>query len=201
MTVKKSFGFGFNPSETHVHFMVTIPVNETGDVLFYERSRWSAARVQTIISKKDKAKASLPYAKWNKISGALSNEFNRRLKKKKIVPGEWTAPQVPVERMLGKEMMVLVWAVEDADPALIPTAIRNWLGFSPEERWWLFTITNAMSGNLGERRGWRKALRFAFTENPVDESKDIERFELPSSSKKRKINKTNEDDDTQPGLF
>ena len=40
-------------------------------------------------------------------------------------------------------LTLLAWAIEDADPALIPTAIKNWLGLAPEERWWLFTMTNA----------------------------------------------------------
>ena len=65
--------------------------------------------------------------------------------------------------------MLLAWAIEDADPALIPHAIKNWRGFASEERWWLFTMTNAATGHAltGRGRGWRKAVRFALTENPV----------------------------------
>jgi len=65
----------------------------------------------------------------------------------------------------------------DADPALIPTAIRNWLGLTPEERWWLFTMTNAATGHAiaGRDKGWRKAVRFALTENPLDS--DSERIQ------------------------
>jgi hypothetical protein len=63
----------------------------------------------------------------------------------------------------------LAWAIEDADPALIPTAIANWQGLTPEERWWLYTMTAAATGHVltGRNRGWRKAVRFALTENPV----------------------------------
>ena len=77
-------------------------------------------------------------------------------------------------RLLGKELTLLGWAVEDADPALIPTAIKNWLGLAAEERWWLFTMTNAATGHVvrGKNRGWRKAVRFALTENPVLDSRD-----------------------------
>jgi hypothetical protein len=51
----------------------------------------------------------------------------------------------------------------------VPTAIANWQGLSPEERWWLYTMTAAATGHfqLGRNRGWRKAVRFALTENPV----------------------------------
>ncbi|MCL1952548.1 MAG: DUF3780 domain-containing protein [Oscillospiraceae bacterium] len=45
--------------------------------------------------------------------------------------------------------------------------MRNWKGLLPEERWWLYTMTNAAAGELRERRGWRKALKFALEENPV----------------------------------
>ena len=68
-------------------------------------------------------------------------------------------------------MILLLWAIEDSDPSLIPTALRNWLGFSREERWWLFTMTNATTGHADDKRGWRKAIRYAITENPVDDQK------------------------------
>ena len=68
-------------------------------------------------------------------------------------------------------MLLLVWAIEDCDPAVIPVAIRNWLGLTAEERWWLFTMTNASTGGLYDNKGWRKAIRYALTENPIDESR------------------------------
>jgi hypothetical protein len=57
----------------------------------------------------------------------------------------------------------------NADPSLISAAVKNWLGPAPEERWWLFTMTNAATGHAihGRGKGWRKAVRFALTENPV----------------------------------
>ena len=78
--------------------------------------------------------------------------------------------EVRVERLLGKQMVLLLWAIEDSDPSLISKAIKNWLGLSREERWWLFTMTNAVTGQADDKRGWRKAIRYAFTENPADEN-------------------------------
>ena len=40
----------------------------------------------------------------------------------------------PVEQLFGKEMMVLLWAIEDCDPSVISTAVRNWKGLLAEER-------------------------------------------------------------------
>ena len=43
--------------------------------------------------------------------------------------------------------------------------------------WWLFTMTNAATGHAlhGKNKGWRKAVRFALTENPVSSSNRQER--------------------------
>jgi len=78
---------------------------------------------------------------------------------------------------LGKELVLLAWAIEDADPGLIAQALANWLGLYPEERWWLYTQTAAASGHgiTGRNVGWRKAVRYALTENPVT---DIQRDAL-----------------------
>ncbi|MCI0529792.1 MAG: DUF3780 domain-containing protein, partial [Nitrospira sp.] len=85
-----------------------------------------------------------------------------------------------VSRLLGKELVLLAWAIEDADPTLIPIAVKNWLGLKPEERWWLFTMTNAATGHAinGRNKGWRKAVRYALTENPVSDHYPTPEFEL-----------------------
>ncbi len=72
------------------------------------------------------------------------------------------------------------YAIEDADPALIPVAIKNWPGLMPEERWWLYTMTNAATGHAvqGRNKGWRKAVRYALTENPVSYYTPAHRLEL-----------------------
>jgi hypothetical protein len=69
-----------------------------------------------------------------------------------------------VQRLLGKELLVLLWAVEltDVKPEEIAVATRNWLGLKPEERWWLYTMTAAATGLAHQHGlGWRGALRQA----------------------------------------
>ena len=79
----------------------------------------------------------------------------------------WSEPN-RVERLLGKELLVLAWAIEQCDPGLYGNAVRNWTGLRPEERWWLYTMTAAATGRPEDAGvGWRKALRFALTENPL----------------------------------
>ena len=116
-----------------------------------------------------KLRVVLPRPKWAAIADEVRVEFNRRLKKQGHPASRWKRGANPLARLLGKELTLLAWAIEDADPALIHTAVKNWLGLVPEECWWLFIMANAAIGHAlhGRDKGWRKAVRFALTENPV----------------------------------
>ncbi|MFO7295463.1 MAG: DUF3780 domain-containing protein [Caldicoprobacter sp.] len=177
---RQVLGFGFIPEESQHHFLVIIPRASNGKVIIYERFKWQdGAKEQTIDIKEDRPKVEISKYKWKQIEDTLKNEFNARLKKEKLPAGKWHTGQVPVQRLFGKEMVLLAWAIEDCDPSVIPVAIKNWLGLSPEERWWLFTMTNAATGGLYDKRGWRKAIRYALTENPVEETnKQLDLFDL-----------------------
>ncbi|AEM79518.1 DUF3780 domain-containing protein [Thermoanaerobacter wiegelii] len=184
---RQVFGFGFIPEESQHHFLVIIPRANDGKVIIYERFKWQdGVQEQVIDEREDRPKVELSKYKWKQIEDTLKNEFNARLKKEKLPAGKWHVGQVPVQRLFGKEMVLLAWAIEDCDPSVIPIAIKNWLGLSPEERWWLFTMTNAATGGLNDKRGWRKAIRYALTENPVEESnRQLDFFDLMLQ---RKIN-------------
>ncbi|MBT3366890.1 MAG: DUF3780 domain-containing protein [Nitrospina sp.] len=187
---KKPIGFGFIPEESEHHFLVQIPKGTNGNVIIYERFTWQPdADKQAIRALMDRPKVMISKHKWSLIADALKTEFNKRLKSTKLNLGQWRIGQVLVEKLFGKEMVLLAWAVEDCDPSVIPSAIANWRGLSPEERWWLFTMTNASTGDVNDKRGWRKALRYALTENPVTE-KNVQRslFEVVFEDKlKREI--------------
>jgi len=110
---------------------------------------------------------------WEEIAEETKAEFNRRLRALGIKTEKWLkAGQVLVERSLIKGLVLLAWAIEEGDPVLISTAVRNWLGLVPEERWRLYTMTNAYTGHAinGRGKGWRKAVRFALTENPISDA-------------------------------
>lgn len=168
----KPQGFGFRPDESEHHFVVTIPGGSRKDVLVAEHLTFDPASSSAPLgvgAEDARFRATLTRGKWDAIADDVRVEFNRRLKKQRLPSGRWKRGDNLVSRLLGKELTLLAWAVEDADPALIPTAIKNWLGLAPEERWWLFTMTNAATGHVlrGRNKGWRKAVRFALTENPV----------------------------------
>jgi Protein of unknown function (DUF3780) len=103
-------------------------------------------------------------AVWDAISPEARAEFNRRLKAEGKPAGRWGADETAVQRLFGKELLVLLWAVEPPDikPEEVAVAIRNWLGLKPEERWWLYTMTAAATGLAHQSgMGWRGALRQA----------------------------------------
>jgi len=167
-------GFGFIPSETQHHFLVTIPTSKKELVAIRERFVWDENEGQQKLSlalgrEDEKLRVLLPYPKWVEIADVMRAEFNQRLRKKGLKTGQWKVGDTPIERLFGKELVLLAWAIEDADMSKIAVGIKNWLGLTPEERWWLFTMTNAATGHAinGRNKGWRTALRYALTENPV----------------------------------
>jgi hypothetical protein len=154
--------------------VVTLPASEREDVLIsehltYDENEGRAAPSFGPGQTDGKLRVCLARGKWDAIADEVRVEFNQRLKRQGLKAGQWKTGAVPLSRLLGKELVLLAWAIEDADPALIPTAIKNWLGLAPEERWWLFTMTSAATGHAvyGRGKGWRKAVRYALTENPV----------------------------------
>jgi hypothetical protein len=176
-TLKDSvLGFGFSVDRTEHCFIVTIPASRSKDakITISEHFHWQPeddAVGDFSFNNEDRMlKACLPRVVWEQIEEEVKAEFNRRLRSMGVKTGRWIKKgQVPVDRSLGKELTLLAWALEDAESSVIPTAIRNWLGLAPEERWWLYTMTNAATGAFKDRnRGWRKAVRFALTDNPVD---------------------------------
>ncbi len=178
-------GFGFRPAESTHHFRVHIPAGSQRDVTISEHYTFDDTRKlpEQTGSFSDaydgQLKVVLARVKWNGIAEEVRAELNRRLKASGIKTGKWKTGTNYVSRLLGKELVLLAWAIQDADPATIPTAIRNWLGLRQEERWWLYTMTNAASGNAesGRGRGWRKAVRYALTENPVPDNPRRDYFE------------------------
>ncbi len=175
---KPVHGFGFAPAEQPHHFLVTIPKSARDDRVYVsEHLQWDESVALRDLNfalggEDNQMRVILPRTKWDAIAEDLKADLNQRLREQGLPAGRWTPGQVPVSRLLGKELVLLAWAIEDADPALIPTALRNWRGLAPEERWWLYTMTNAATGHAvsGRNRGWRKAVRFALTENPVSDS-------------------------------
>jgi hypothetical protein len=190
---EERLGFGFAPGESEHYFILTYPNKSDDDRVYVsEHFKWEAEREEQPISlgsghgpDASKLKVALARPKWEAIADAAKAEFNRRLRELGQPTGTWKkGKQTPLSRLLGKELTLLCWAIEDAPPTSIPRAIANWRGLSPEERWWLFTMTNAATGHAqhGRNRGWRVAVRYALTENPLAGSEAEDRKPIPAQS-------------------
>lgn len=156
--------FGFDPEESPHHFAVTM--GET--VTIVEHFLWETDE-DTPLAKEPSPRAVLDRYRWSRIESTAAEVFNRRLREAGHRPVRWKEGETLLSPYFGKELTLLIWAVEDADPTLIPNMLANWVGLVPEERWWLYSTINATSTHpdYGRDRGWRKAIKIAFAENPA----------------------------------
>lgn len=161
-------GFGCPRTVDPHHFCIEIPTTRDGIVLIAEHYGIKAGLggLPEIAER-----CHLPRPIWSLIAEEVKREFNERLRAKKMKTSRWLTGANKIERLLGKELLVLAWAIEKAPADLVPNAVRNWTGLRPEERWWLYTAAAAATGHPDQSEiGWRKALRFALTENPLADS-------------------------------
>ncbi len=167
MTARKTIGFGVpNEMDPH-HFTVDIPAARTEPVVIAEDFglRGGTGVVPDLV-----VRCKVPRAAWSAIAEESKRVLNERLKEKKIATSRWSSGINKVERLLGRELCILAWAVEAAPKDLIPAAVRNWVALRPDERWWLFSMAATTTGGADDVDvGWRKAIRIAMTENPTGE--------------------------------
>jgi hypothetical protein len=189
---KKTIGFGApNELDPH-HFSVEIPAARTDPVVITEHF---GLRGGTNGHPDSVVRCRLHRATWAGIAEEAKRVLNDRLKEKKLASSRWASGSNMIERLLGRELCLLAWAVEAAPKEMIPNAIRNWVGLRPDERWWLFSMAASMTGGVDDADiGWRKAIRIALTENPTGEEVAAMRATKPKF-------KSKEDRPLLPDLF
>lgn len=154
----RTLGFGVPATSDPHHFLVQIPRGNAAPVLICEHLGMGSETAQDQVIDR----VLLERHRWTAIRAEVQRAFNARLKEHDLAIGTWKVGDTPVDRLLGKELCVLAWAIERLDPEKIGGAVRNWLALRPEERWWLFGMTAATAGGIGDAdQGWRVALRFA----------------------------------------
>lgn len=154
----RTLGFGVPATSDPHHFVVRIPRGNTAPVLICEHLGMGSetAREQVI------DRVLLERHRWTAIRAEVQRAFNARLKEHNLATSAWKVGNNPIDRLLGKELCVLAWAIERLDPEKIGIAVRNWLALRPEERWWLFGMTAIATGGVADaEKGWRVALRYA----------------------------------------
>ena len=155
---RPTLGFGVPATSDPHHFKVIVPRSNTAPVQVSEYLGLQALSDEHSVIDR----AVLGRARWTAIRAEVQRAFNARLSTHNLKPSAWKAGDNLVDRLLGKELCVLVWAVEHMEMEKIPVAVRNWLALRPEERWWLFGMTAMSTGGIGDGdKGWRLALRHA----------------------------------------
>lgn len=174
---RKVIGLGFLPDEARHGFLVDVPKG-TGpnDIICITEHRGDdldqlGSRTVAPPSPNDPSlRVAINRTRWLTLATAFWEEANRRLRANGLPQAKFQknpSKPVPIHPSLGKELCILCWAVEEASPDDIPNALRNWEALAPEERWWLYTMTIATTGQAMQKGiGWRKALRAAIADNP-----------------------------------
>ena len=155
---RPTLGFGVPATSDPHHFKVSIPRSNTAGVQISEYLGLQALSDEYSVLDR----VVLERTRWTAIRAEVQRAFNARLAAHALRPDAWKIGDNPVDRLLGKELCVLAWAVEHMDMDKIPVAVRNWLALRPEERWWLFGMTAIGTGGIADGgKGWRLALRHA----------------------------------------
>lgn len=156
------------PDQLGAHiFVVDIPISKANPVLITENYGYRGGD-RGIPEKEIRVELTRPI--WSEISETARQDFNDRLKAKKLTTSRWKTGINKVDKLLGKELCILAWAAEKANFEQIPVICQRWVSLRPEERWWLFRMTVAESGlALDTDRGWRKALYFALSDGKIED--------------------------------
>lgn len=157
-TKHATLGFGVPATSDPHHFKVMIPKANSGKVQISEYLGLQAQSDEFAVI--DRVLLDRP--RWTAIRAEVQRAFNARLKSYNLNLATWVVGENLVDRLLGKELCVLAWAIEGMSMENIPIAVRNWLALRPEERWWLFGMAAMNTGGIHDGgKGWRLALKHA----------------------------------------
>ncbi len=174
-TTRKIVGLGFLPDEARHGFLIDIPGGSSQSEMIciteHRGADFTSFISSEVLSPNDPAlRVMIDRNRWLALAPPFWEEANRRLRANGLPSCKFLknpSKPVPVHPSLGKELCVLCWSVEEAPVDDIPNALHNWEALAPEERWWLYTMTVATTGQaLQKGLGWRRALRAALADNP-----------------------------------
>jgi len=176
ISARKSIGLGFIPEEARHGFLIDVPKGTGGnDLICISEHRGDNLDTEGVRQNQESSPSDpsirvlIDRVRWLALAPGFWDEANRRLRANGLPPAKFQknpGKPIPVHPSLGKELCILCWAVEEATPDDIPNALHNWEMLAPEERWWLYTMTVATTGQaLQKGIGWRKALRAALADN------------------------------------
>lgn len=151
-------GFGVPNDPLPHQFLVRIAKDHSSPVEIWED--FGAAAVGTAGQKL--CRVAVPRATWRQVAEGVKSHLNRRLKEKGLKGSRFATGDSRIERILGRELCVLTWAIEDATAEEAAIAFTRWSSHRPEELWWLFQQIDKDGGEWDSpKSGWRIAIRHA----------------------------------------
>nr|WP_294917480.1 anti-phage-associated DUF3780 domain-containing protein [uncultured Neokomagataea sp.] len=155
-------GFGVPNDPLPHQFLVRILLGRNDPVEIWED--FGAAGVGSTAQKL--CRAAVPRDAWCQVAEGLKSHLNRRLKEKNLKASRFNTGDNRVERILGRELCVLAWAIEDATSDEAAIAFTRWSSHRPEELWWLFQQIDRDGGEWdSSKTGWRVAIRHALVKD------------------------------------
>ena len=131
-TPRKIVGLGFLPVEARHGFLIDVPKGSgKNDVIrISEHRNVDISQIESTddtdgADKETSMRVLIDRSRWLALAPAFWEEANRRLRANGLPSCKFVknpSKPVPVHPSLGKELCVLCWAVEDAQPELIPNA-------------------------------------------------------------------------------
>lgn len=139
---ERTVDFGCSTDLWAHHLAVHVAEQRAAPILFIEEygiaTKGGAERIE---------RCALSRERWNEVAQLAKQMLNERLKAEGLPQSRWHTGINKVERLLGKELLVLVWAVEAAEPADVAAIGAAWIALRPEERWWLYGKVAAVAGS------------------------------------------------------
>lgn len=174
-------GFGVPNDPLPHQFLVRIPAGRMDPVEVWED--FGAGGVGTAIQKL--CRVAVPRDTWRQVAEGVKGYLNRRLKEKELKPSRLNTGDNRVERILGRELCVLAWAIEDATQDEAAIAFTRWSSHRPEELWWLFQQIDRDGGEWNSSKsGWRLAIRHALIRDGEEAPKTARRPRLVTPAEK-----------------
>lgn len=157
-------GFGYDPIETTSFFVVLIPREADEEVSVY-LCPYSADGTACLTDADPIA--SIEQTSWNAIESRLRVYLNLRLRGLGRPPGLWRFGENRLSDTIGREVALLLTALEESDETEANLIYDNWRRLAPEERRWLYGRAAAAPPGEHTEVGWRRAAQVALRERPA----------------------------------
>ncbi|MEP3665223.1 MAG: DUF3780 domain-containing protein [Roseibium sp.] len=167
MAQEKTIGFGVKDKAWQGCFLLRVPKGRNDPIDLIEDFGISAGEDEP----QGVARCSVDRHVWRSVADGVRTYLNRRLKAKKMKVGRFMVGENKIERLLGREVSVLLYALENCTVDEAPSVFQGWSDYRPEELWWLFNQIDKSGGYINDPQvGWRRSIKTILGERIAPET-------------------------------